>query len=729
MKYKLLISHKLKKEDEKILMLEKHLKDNEDDIFEIENALEYEGIKLTTYAAILLEEKNEEYFEKNIICIIPFIESRNSYISQQLIPLYNEYVNKSLLTYEFDLMRKKILVANFHEKSLATSQLINIKCVLTLNLDFVDFTKNEQIKEVKKYQNLEEFDQEIKQISENKNDFFEIDTLNKKISFKTIRLKDGIKITNEPYYFLIKSYCALELAIKDGYHIDLYEFEYNIFHGNKSLDIFYRYILKYKYHNYLLGKYAIPLNKTINKKRDLPYQKIVYGAPGTGKSYGLANQIKIEFPNFVNPINEFNISENNEKIWLVGATWEGINKYSEFIKDNKWINGYDSGSDFQRAEKMSKDDYIIMKTAYFTGEGNKIPTLEIKAIGKIKKIKVSGKEVEVEWLIKDLSKKIIGENFRGTIHDISQKKDLINKIFDNTEIFTKKTEEIKASQRVTFYDGYTYGQFVGAYKPVMYEKDSEEKEIRYEFVAGPLLKQVLNAYKYPEKDFVLVIEEINRAKADRIFGDVFQLLDRNSEGDSEYPILLSQEQENYFKENLDGERYLETIAKKEGLYLPNNLYIWATMNSADQGVYPMDTAFKRRWDFEYIPLNKNKREEEFFIEIYKEKYSWNDYRETLNDILGEQGVTEDRLISPYFLKETDFDENKILKKSSYINKFLMYVFDDILKHNNRLKEALFTEKNFYKIFEKIGNEQIYSINFLDRLNERTKKVDDEITEE
>lgn len=486
-----------------------------------------------------------------------------------------------------------------------------------------------------------------------------------------------------------------------------------------------------EYAKYLTTEHIPQVDFEISKNlnRNLPYQKIVYGAPGTGKSYGLANEVKVKFPNFINSISEFNTSENNEKIWLVGANWEGFNKYPEFIENNKWINGYDSGSDFQRAEKMSIGDYIIIKTAYFTGEGNKIPTLEIKAIGKIKSIKVVGKEVEVEWLIKDLSKKIIGENFRATVHDISQKKDLVNKIFDNTEIFTKKTEEIKASQRVTFYDGYTYGQFVGAYKPVMYEKDNEEKEIGYEFVAGPLLKQVLNAYKYPEKDFVLVIEEINRAKADRIFGDVFQLLDRNSEGDSEYPILLSQEQENYFKENLDGERYLETIAKKEGLYLPNNLYIWATMNSADQGVYPMDTAFKRRWDFEYIPLNKNKREEEFFIEIYKEKYSWNDYRETLNDILGEQGVTEDRLISPYFLKETDFDENKILKKSSYINKFLMYVFDDILKHNNRLKEALFTEKNFYKIFEKIENEQIYSINFLDRLNERTKKVDDEITEE
>ncbi|MGL6023291.1 MAG: AAA family ATPase, partial [Cetobacterium sp.] len=285
-------------------------------------------------------------------------------------------------------------------------------------------------------------------------------------------------------------------------------------------------------------------------------------------------------------------------------------------------------------------------------------------------------------------------------------------------------------KRVTFYDGYTYGQFVGAYKPVMYKNDNNVKEIGYEFIAGPLLEQVLNAYNYPQQDFIVVIEEINRAKVDRVFGDIFQLLDRNSQGDSEYPISLSQEQDNYFKENLDGKRYLETIDKKEGLYLPNNLYLWATMNSVDQGVYPMDTAFKRRWDFDYISLNKNQREEKFLVEIDNKKYNWNDYRETLNDILGEQGVTEDRLISPYFLKVTDFDEYKVLKESSYVNKFLMYIFDDILKHNNRLKEALFTEKNFYKIFSKLQNgNQIYSTNFMDRLNERPKKVDDEKTEE
>ncbi|MGL5936784.1 MAG: AAA family ATPase, partial [Cetobacterium sp.] len=163
-------------------------------------------------------------------------------------------------------------------------------------------------------------------------------------------------------------------------------------------------------------------------------------------------------------------------------------------------------------------------------------------------------------------------------------------------------------KRVTFYDGYTYGQFVGAYKPVMYKKDNNVKEIGYEFIAGPLLEQVLNAYKYPQQDFIVVIEEINRAKVDRVFGDIFQLLDRNSQGDSEYPISLSQEQEEYFKEKLGDSKYLDIIVRKKGLYLPNNLYLWATMNSADQGVYPMDTAFKRRWDFDYISLNKNQRE-------------------------------------------------------------------------------------------------------------------------
>ncbi|MGL5056864.1 MAG: hypothetical protein ACRC6A_05825, partial [Fusobacteriaceae bacterium] len=269
---------------------------------------------------------------------------------------------------------------------------------------------------------------------------------------------------------------------------------------------------------------------------------------------------------------------------------------------------------------------------------------------------------------------------------------------------------------------YTYGQFVGSYKPVMYETENNSKEIGYEFISGPLLNQILNAYKYPNDDFVLVIEEINRAKADRVFGDIFQLLDRDSNGDSEYPISLSKELEKYFKDNLDQDIYSKTIEEKKGLYLPNNLYIWATMNSADQGVYPMDTAFKRRWDFEYIPLNKNEKESDFMIKIEETDYKWNLYRGALNDLLGEKGITEDRLISPFFLKDTDFDANNYIKKESYTNKFLMYLFDDILKHNTRLKELIFIEKNFYKIFDKIEkNEKIYSEEFTNRLKEKLNK--------
>lgn len=276
-------------------------------------------------------------------------------------------------------------------------------------------------------------------------------------------------------------------------------------------------------------------------------------------------------------------------------------------------------------------------------------------------------------------------------------------------------------KRVTFYDGYTYGQFVGAYKPVMYKNDNDKKEIGYEFVAGPLLQKILNAYKYPEQNFIIVIEEINRAKADRVFGDIFQLLDRNSEGESEYSIALSREQENYFEENLDEIRYLETIVRKKGLYLPNNLYIWATMNSADQGVYPMDTAFKRRWSFKYTPLNDLKTE--YKIRVDGELYNWDIYRNLLNDTLGENGITEDRLIAPFFLKDEDFDQvTKELKEEIYLNKFLMYLFEDILKHNKRLKTLIFDDKNlsFYKIFSNIKNNNIYSKDFKSSLIEKSK---------
>lgn len=159
-------------------------------------------------------------------------------------------------------------------------------------------------------------------------------------------------------------------------------------------------------------------------------------------------------------------------------------------------------------------------------------------------------------------------------------------------------------ERVTFHPDYSYANFVGTYKPVPFIDRDGKDAITYEYVPGPFMRVYVNALKSGRtespKPYLLIIEEINRANVAAVFGDIFQLLDRDSQKVSEYPIQASEDIKKYLAKELGGEP--DNYAK---IKIPNNMFIWATMNSADQGVFPMDTAFKRRWDFTYIGINDN----------------------------------------------------------------------------------------------------------------------------
>lgn len=263
-------------------------------------------------------------------------------------------------------------------------------------------------------------------------------------------------------------------------------------------------------------------------------------------------------------------------------------------------------------------------------------------------------------------------------------------------------------ERVTFYDGYTYGQFVGMYKPVI----TENGDISYKYIPGSFMKQLVNSYKDPSNNFCLIIEEINRAKADKVFGNIFQLLDRDENGNSRYPISVSEEQVQYLKEELKDKKDILNRIENKGLYLPNNFYIWATMNSADDGVQPLDTAFKRRWKFNYISLNAKEDNfgndgETFIIGKYKENnILWNNFRKILNDKL-KVNITEDRLIAPFFISPNDFEEIdtniKKIDKNILSEKVLMYIFDDLLRHYPKLRKEIFHNdvKTFSDIHEKV----------------------------
>ena len=262
----------------------------------------------------------------------------------------------------------------------------------------------------------------------------------------------------------------------------------------------------------------------------------------------------------------------------------------------------------------------------------------------------------------------------------------------NKEI--KENNLKKLSKRVTFHPNYTYSQFVGSYKPVskVSVENNEKKEIvAYEFVAGPFLNVLIEALKDENKGIphVLVIEEINRANPAGVFGDVFQLLDRNSDGKSTYTINMPTEMKKFVNKELgfDSNNYIDE------LFIPYIMYIWATMNRADQGMYPMDSAFKRRWSFEYIGIDKNeeklKGKEYEFISL-KDKdntyslYEWNTVRKAINKKLKVDGkVNEDKLLGPFFLSKTELlrcKENQEEFDEIFKSKVLMYLYEDILKH-------------------------------------------------
>ena len=175
------------------------------------------------------------------------------------------------------------------------------------------------------------------------------------------------------------------------------------------------------------------------------------------------------------------------------------------------------------------------------------------------------------------------------------------------------------------------------YKPVPCVDSDGKDAITYKYVPGPFMRTYVKALKNSKASeplpYLLIIEEINRANVAAVFGEVFQLLDRDEDFVSEYPVRASEDIKKYLAEELGGcaEDYAE-------IKIPDNMFIWATMNSADQGVFPMDTAFKRRWNFDYISINHNENDiKGNFVNlgsgIYRRAIEWNELRKAINEAL------------------------------------------------------------------------------------------------
>lgn len=289
-------------------------------------------------------------------------------------------------------------------------------------------------------------------------------------------------------------------------------------------------------------------------------------------------------------------------------------------------------------------------------------------------------------------------------------------------------EETRESDviRTTFHPDTDYSTFVGAYKPTtallpicdelgqpmkIGATTLHKEQIVYEFVAQSFLQAYVNAWKKYDKGNkqYLIIEEINRGNCAQIFGDLFQLLDRNDYGFSDYPIKadadmkrqlqkafagLAIEQSDKINAIYEGKDIVSQVLNGEILLLPNNLYIWATMNTSDQSLFPIDSAFKRRWDWTYMPISN--AEKHWVIGVDGNNYDWWQFLEKINEKIGSTTNSEDKKLGYFFCKA----QNGIISAKAFVGKVIFYLWNDVFK-DYEFVDAIFNDVDGSKLsFEK-----------------------------
>ena len=268
--------------------------------------------------------------------------------------------------------------------------------------------------------------------------------------------------------------------------------------------------------------------------------------------------------------------------------------------------------------------------------------------------------------------------------------------------------------RTTFHPDSDYASFVGTYKPITEEVtlrdcygkkviDEEtnevvkEERIAYKFIPQAFLEAYVKAWKKlgSSKKQFLIIEEINRGNCAQIFGDLFQLLDRNEYGFSDYPIVADKDMQKYLEKEFAGweitnkdeinqlygeANMVNLIMTGERLVLPSNLYIWATMNTSDQSLFPIDSAFKRRWDWKYVPIREGRDKEtkaplNWYINTSDKQYNWWSFISKVNKLIGSLTNSEDKKLGYFFCKAKDGEIDADL----FVSKVIFYLWNDVFK--------------------------------------------------
>ena len=425
-----------------------------------------------------------------------------------------------------------------------------------------------------------------------------------------------------------------------------------------------------------------------------PKNWIFFGAPGTSKSYTLNENSKAFTAQEL--VKQNDVSELKNKIALAEKKAKKLNALNALGFEFSSILKTKSRPEIVKEFGVKSPDelYVGAKAKEYADKIN--IEFSDEDVFKVIKDEVAKAQANTKEILSSLN--AVGYVFSDYLLDMTQgelKKEF-NLVSDaqiwffykgiQAKQLQQEREDIQYVERVTFHPNYSYAQFVGCYKPV--QQDGGDG-ITYKYVPGPFMRVLKNALKYPEKYFLLIVEEINRANVAAVFGDVFQLLDRDKNGESVFGVAASEDVKHYLEE--------QNVSQSKELKIPHNMLIWASMNSADQGVYPMDTAFKRRWIFKYIDINnQDLKIKDHLIPIpHKEgetisytRENWSDLRKKINKTLIQLGTNEDKLLGPFFLSTKILDSVKIANDKTdeifvdiFKSKVLMYLFEDVMKLN------------------------------------------------
>lgn len=306
----------------------------------------------------------------------------------------------------------------------------------------------------------------------------------------------------------------------------------------------------------------------------------------------------------------------------------------------------------------------------------------------------------------------------------------------------KKEEDAgKTCIRTTFHPDSDYSTFIGCYKP---HKCRETDTLTYEFVPQAFLEAYTQAWRNPDKEIALVIEEINRGNCAQIFGDIFQLLDRDKDGWSTYPIKADTDIAEYL-DQMEISGYSETMAQRYGegkagygyLALPPNMSLLATMNTSDQSLFPIDSAFKRRWDWKYVKIKNGKDklgnqlnwkivikdEADNVVKVGEnEEISWWTFIEKINTIIASMTSSADKQLGYFFCKPTDKaeetdEEPSIITADTLVGKVIFYLWNDVFKDYG------FEDAYLFSYLEKVeGKDVEKDLTFADFYDEEGEHV-------